>query len=146
MARNIIIETSAEILDTITSATRTGDLQWDYSGRSMDNRPQWVAKSTEGITEADGYVQYLFHGKMPKSATEFDLSVVVYGHEDGNPKLTPIFRWLITEDQGAVVTDLLKTLNKFVTSSVVPRNVEYIKTHIDALRAHIGMPDYTPDI
>lgn len=144
MRKNLITDTSEEILDTCHAMTARGLMEWKIIGREPGTYdPNWSAESTIGC-EPGQRIKYLLQGKLPGNTKTPELRVVLYG-KDPSGKEQPIARWYINELISESITAALVKLNAYIADNAIPDEIQLFKPHINAAREQMGLPDYTPE-
>lgn len=144
MRKNLITDTSQEILDTCHAMTAHGLLEWKLSGREAETYdPNWSTESTIGCKDGQR-IKYLLQGKLPGNSKVPELRVVLYG-KDASGKEQPIARWYINGLISESTTRALVKLNEYIADNAIPDEIQLFKPHINAAREQMGLPDYTPE-
>lgn len=137
-------QVAIEIIDTVYTATAKGLLSWVLDGVGNTGLPHYKTTSDAGLTGEDKIVRYrlLVNGEQ-------DLTLHVVFFKEGTTKVRKeevTLRYFIQGKQyGMQVKLQLGSLHELIKQQIDECDNDKIKSHIDALRSEMSLPDYTED-
>jgi len=137
-------QVAIEIIDTIYTATAKGILLWQLDGVGNSGLPHYKTTSDAGLSDEDKIVRYrlLVNGEQ-------DLTLHVVFFKEGTTKVRKeevTLRYFIQGKQyGMQVKLQLGSLHELIKKQIDESDDCRIKSHIDALRASMSLPEYTED-